>query len=104
MSADNPVRKAYELYCGDSSGSFAHSSWDLTAVQYAVQGSSVFWGEEKGYMLFSKDSDIEIEDSRKNGYNGWKSDVWGKDAYLQSRWPEEEIARVLDEQILRSEQ
>jgi hypothetical protein len=47
--ADNPVRRAYEIYT--QKAPFLRSSWDQCAALYAVLGPGELWTERKGYRV-----------------------------------------------------
>lgn len=84
---ENPVRRAYELYTGGS----ARSSWDLTAVHYAVRGSA------GGYQLCAGGSNnVSID-----GHNRWDTSVLKPQAYLSNSITKEEIKNVLDDLLVQ---
>lgn len=108
MSENNPVRIAYERYAeqndDEQHGTFTRSSWDLTAVMYAVEGADIYWNERKGSALFLGIQGMaNISEEIGKGYNRWRSNPEGKDAFLVSVLPDSYIASILDERMVTSE-
>ncbi len=81
---DNPVREAYRLYTGGDD----RQSWDLTAVWYAVRGSTGFFDTCSGRIQVSAD-----------GSNGWDPDASGH-AFLRMRVGADRVATALDELLV----
>ena len=112
---ENPVRTAYELWdlvfarrfdpdFDPSTGIWPHSSFDQTAVLYAVRGLRDYWtAETRGYNVVNED-----------GSNAWRappettsavgSEVRpaGEHAYLLERMSREELASVIEELMVRA--
>ncbi len=84
--AANPVRRAYELYNGLDN----RSSWDQTAVLYAVRGLSGgladVWDVHAG-------GSIQLA---PNGSNTWRDEPEGRHAYLVRKLPSEKVADVIE--------
>jgi len=85
---ENPVRKAYELYNGPGKN---RSSWDQTAMLYAIRG-------EGGLFTLSPGGTIAVA---ANGKNDWKAAAGGRHRYLIKAVPDAEIAKAIDELMLR---
>ena len=90
---DNPVRRAYEIYLRwNDSKQKTRSSWDQTAVIYAVRGLGVRWS-------MSGPGVIKI-DTRK-GTNTWVSDPKRDEqivqSYLIEKAPRSAIAKEIDD-------
>lgn len=100
MKEDNPVRAAYELY-GDGKEGFTRSSWDLIAMLCAVEGTGEYWREVKGRALFLDDA--EGGPDREEGYNQWREERFGKDAFLVSLGYEDRLTELLDKRMVLSE-
>jgi inosine-uridine nucleoside N-ribohydrolase len=81
---DNPVREAYRLFTGGDD----RESWDLTAVWYAVRGSSGFFDTCYGRIEVNTD-----------GSNGWNPNASGH-AYLKMKVEAELVAEALDELLV----
>lgn len=88
--ADNPVRVAYDLF----NGGVGRSSWDLTAVHYAVLGAGDTWTLcGPGRIVVSGD-----------GANTWEVDTEGTNAYLTNAIPKADIAAMLDALLIQPPQ
>ncbi len=81
---DNPVREAYRLYTGGDD----RQSWDLTAVWYAVRGSTGFFDTCSGRIQVNAD-----------GSNGWDPNASGH-AFLRMRVGADRVAKALDELLV----
>ncbi len=96
--ADNPVRVAYHLWdlyfarrftpdFDPQSGIWPHSSFDQTAVLYAVRGLQDYWtAESVGRNMVGED-----------GSNAWQEAPDRDHAYLVERMPREELARIIED-------
>jgi hypothetical protein len=80
--ADNPVRRAYELF-----NHFAgRASWDLTAVLAAVRDPKLYWDiREDGYNHVTPD-----------GKNEWSPTPHRGHSYLVPRVPPADMGAILD--------
>jgi hypothetical protein len=83
--AANPIRRAYELYNGLNN----RSSWDQTAVLYAVRGldggmADVWDIHAGGQIVMSPD-----------GSNRWADTPDGKHSYLVRKLPSEKVAEII---------
>ncbi len=87
-SKDNPVRRSYELY-NQFQG---RSSWDQTAVLYAVRGEAEYWS------LYCQGYNHVFAD----GSNEWRSLPERPHAYLVEKMKPVELAKVIDELMLHS--
>ena len=88
--ADNPVRVAYELYTGGE----GRSSWDLTAVHFAVRGLSDVW-------LLCGPGHNEV---RPDGSNIWDPTTDHTHYYLLNALPKAQIKELLDDLLIRPPQ
>ena len=79
-----PVREAYRLFTGGND----RESWDLTAVWYAVRGSTEFFDTCFGRIVVGAD-----------GSNGWDPNASGH-AYLSMTVEPEVIGNALDELLV----
>jgi len=59
-------------------------SWDETAVLAAVKGAGAYFDIQKGHIIL------------KGGYNEWKDDPGGSQAYLTMKMPAEELRSVIE--------
>ncbi|WP_281365831.1 nucleoside hydrolase [Paenibacillus alginolyticus] len=84
----NPVRKAYSLYLR-SEGS--RSSWDLTAVLYAVRGISSLWKSQGGGNVIITDAAESI----------WKEAPEKGHFYLQFNTDPTVILETLEELLIQ---
>jgi hypothetical protein len=84
-SAQNPVRRAYEVYFGGGAGS--RSSWDLTAVLYAVRGASSYWD-----LLAIGHNDVTDD-----GHNTWVASPDLDQSYLEAKATTAAIETVLSD-------
>lgn len=87
---ENPVREAYKLF----NGGVGRSSWDLTAVHFAVRGLSDVWqlcgpGINKIYP---------------DGRNVWESVSKHQHYYLQNAVPKTQIKKMLDNLLIQPPQ
>jgi purine nucleosidase len=83
---DAPVLRSYELFNGVTN----RSSWDQTAVLYAVRGVD---GGLRDLWDVHGPGTIEI---LPDGANRWRDSAEGKHAYLVRKMPEEDVARMID--------
>jgi inosine-uridine nucleoside N-ribohydrolase len=83
----SPVRRAYELY-----NQFrGRSSWDQTAVLYAVRGNNDWWSVHgQGYNHVFSD-----------GSNKWRSSPDKDHGYLVEKTSPGELARIIDELMVQ---
>lgn len=88
--ANNPVRKAYELWMERTKKTSNHSA-DLTAILYAVRGAANYWIEVRGGHL----------ELQSDAYGEWKPGPPGNQSYLAVKMPLEELAVVLDELLVQ---
>jgi inosine-uridine nucleoside N-ribohydrolase len=86
--ASNPVRRAYELYTGGQN----RSSWDLTAVHYAVRGTASVW------QLCNQGANIVDQD----GQNRWDILTIREQAYLTNSLPKDQIEMLLNDLLIQS--
>jgi purine nucleosidase len=82
----SPVRRGYELFNGLEN----RSSWDQTAVLYAVRGLD---GGLTQYWDVSKPGVIELA---ADGSNRWREQADGKHTYLIRKSPDQQIAAAID--------
>lgn len=82
---NNPVAKAYELYCGVN----GRSSWDLIAVYYAIRGCNGLFEE-------SHAGHITLDDEGRTHFEPLSG---GKHKYLKHIMPEQEITQLLEDII-----
>lgn len=80
--AENPVRKAYERYCGEG----GRSSWDPATVYAAVRGCGALFG-------LSEAGVITVDAA---GVTSFQAKPGGSRRYLKAAAPAEEIAAALD--------
>ena len=85
LKKNDPVRMAYELYCGDE----GRSSWDLCTVQWA------FDPESPMYSL-SRPGNIEVDDE---GYTHFRCDKNGRHFYLSLAASPEKISASLEDDL-----
>lgn len=95
---DNPVRTAYHLWdlvfarrftpeFNPKTGIWPHSSYDQTAVLYAVRGLRDYWrAETAGSNIIHAD-----------GSNEWRPAPDRDHAYLIEAMPREEVAHIIEE-------
>jgi hypothetical protein len=88
--ATNPVRRAYAVYFGGGPGS--RSSWDLTAVLFAVRGASTYWDlETVGYNKIADD-----------GSNSWQASPDLDQSYLKAKATTATIETVLSDLMTKA--
>ena len=81
--ADDPVRRAYELYTSFK----GRPSWDLTAVLAAVRNPNLYWTMKlNGYCKVNA-----------NGTNEWSPTPGPGHSYLVAKVPPADIGDVLDD-------
>lgn len=94
---DNPVRVAYHLWdlffarrftpeFDPEAGIWPHSSFDQTAVLFAVRGLRDYWTTVAGRNTVAAD-----------GSNAWHPDPAGPHAYLVERMPREQLACLIED-------
>jgi hypothetical protein len=91
LPATSPIRRSYELYNGLAN----RSSWDQTAVLYAVRGLD---GRLKDVWDISAPGTIEM---LADGSNRWQSSPSGKHTYLLRKVPNEQVAHLIEPLMLR---
>lgn len=95
---ENPVRAAYHLWdlhfargfepdFDPSTGIWPHSSFDQTAVLYAVRGLRDYW------IAHTTGRNVLLND----GSNEWRSSPDSDHAYLVERMPREALARIIED-------
>jgi inosine-uridine nucleoside N-ribohydrolase len=89
VPANNPVRVAYDAYVGSGAG---RSSWDLTAVLYAVRG---------GGGLFVESGQGGGNSIAANGSNAWQGSGSGNQSYLVKTASDSQIADVLNQLLIQ---
>ena len=83
---DNPVRRGYELY----KKGHPRSSWDQTAVLYAVRGKQDLWNlKSNGTVII-----------RKDNKNDWVDQKDGNHAYLQFKADPQKITEIIGQLML----
>jgi PKD repeat protein len=87
--AESPVREAYRIYLGGHGRN--RSSWDQTAVLYAVRGLSTYWTSVGGGSCHVF----------PNGSNEWRATPDRDHEYLVGLMPDAGLARVIEELMLR---
>lgn len=65
-------------------------SWDQTAVLTAIKGTGPYFGLQKGHIVLH------------GGYNEWKDDTAGDQAYLTMKVPAEEIREVIERMMMHT--
>ena len=88
--ADNPVRVAYEIYTNGA----GRSSWDLTAVHFAVRGLSDVW------ELSGPGNNVVFPDGR----NEWDPTTDNQQYYLLNTLPKAQVEDLLDELLIQPPQ
>ena len=108
--ADNPVRVAYHLWdlkfarrftpeFNPQSGIWPHSSFDQTAVLYAVRGLHDYWvAESRGFNVVHEDGSNEWTQS--DGSHE-RTRPAGNHAYLIEKMPRDQVARVIEELMVQ---
>lgn len=84
----NPIRRSYELY----NNLQPRSSWDQTAVLYAVRGDAPGGLKDVWELSPPGETTIDIADGR----NHWKADPKGRHTYLIRKLPNEEVAKLIE--------
>ncbi|MBZ0304041.1 MAG: nucleoside hydrolase, partial [Anaerolineae bacterium] len=88
--ADNPVRRAYQRFNGGQD----RSSWDLTAVYFAVRGTGDIW------KLCNQGTNRVDADGR----NHWDTSEASAQAYLSNQVPKETIRTLLNGLLIQPPQ
>jgi inosine-uridine nucleoside N-ribohydrolase len=95
---DNPVRVAYHFWdlqlarrfdkdFDPESGIWPHSSYDQTAVHFAVRGLNDYWtAESSGYNYINED-----------GSNQWRKDAERDHSYLIEFISREKLAKIIED-------
>jgi len=87
----SPVRDVFALCMAfseeDRNG---RKSWDQTAVLTAVRGAGPYFGMQKGHIVL------------KGGYNEWKDDPAGNQAYLTMKMPAEELRAIIETMMMHT--
>lgn len=86
----SPVRRGYELYNGLQN----RSSWDQTAVLYAVRGLN---GGLKDVWDIGSGGSIQIQ---PDGSNTWVADPKGNHSYLIKKLPPKDVAKIIETLML----
>jgi purine nucleosidase len=89
-SPNNPVRMAYELFNGGE----GRSSWDLTAVHFAVRGTVDVW------QLCGPGNNKVFPDGR----NLWEPETDQQHYYLLNTMPKTQIKELLNDLLIQSPQ
>ena len=84
--SDNPVYDCYKEYLGKKEPPFLRDSWDLTAVQYAFEGSG-------DYYSLSKPMKITVSD---DGTASAVKDKYSNRYYIVQKAKNKEIADYLN--------
>ena len=84
MGENHPVRLAYRLFTGEDGK--GRSSWDLTAIWFAIMGPEPFF-------YLSDAHDVRIDDEGRTIY---RPKLNGKVRFLQNKLPPEEIGWRMD--------
>lgn len=87
-ASGSPLCVAWERDAGHGNSA---CSWALAAVLCAVRGPDDCWSQVRGTC--------QVEN---NGHNGWQHSENGRHAYLVRKAPEAEVARVLDDLLIRA--
>ena len=90
LPTTSPVRRAYELYNGLNN----RSSWDQTAVLYAVRGLD---GGLANMWDISEPGRCTVQ---ADGNNGWQADPKGTHTYLIKKMSNEDVARELEKLMM----
>ena len=88
--ADNPIRRAYQLYTGGKN----RKSWDQTAVLYAVRGSrgrlKNVWDLKRGYR----------NRINPDGSNVWERFPGSQQSFLVEKMPPARVAAIIESLML----
>ena len=85
----SPIKDVYAITLAQDNPE-GRSSWDLTAVLVAIKGCSPYFDTERGTIKVNSD-----------GSNTWTPDENGKHVRLVKKHSVEEIAKVLDDCIIK---
>ncbi len=91
LPATNPVRRAYELFNGLTN----RSSWDQTAVLYAVRGLA---GKLDDMWKLSSSGNVSVS---ADGSNQWHDAPDHGHRYLIAKMPSADVARAIEALMLR---
>ena len=90
VAANNPIRRAYQLYNGGKN----RRSCDQTAVLYAVRGPA---GKLRDVWVVKSGSRNRI---KPDGSNFWESSRGSKQSYLVEKMPAERVASLIETLML----
>lgn len=90
-TTSNPVRRSYELFNGLAN----RSSWDQTAVLYAVRGID---GGLADYWDVHRPGTMQ---TLPDGSNRWQDSTTGSHAYLVRKLAEKQVAEAIDALMVR---
>ena len=91
MAEDDPVRKSYDLYFGNTTS--GRESWDLTSLMYAVEGAGEWWDVETGTVTIDP----------KDGSNTWEADPNGKHGILVQKMDPAQVAAHINQQMTQAQ-
>lgn len=87
----SPVKDVFALSMAFSQEDHdGRKSWDQTAVLAAIKGASPYFGLQKGQIVL------------KGGYNEWKDDPAGNQAYLTMKVPAEKLREVIETMMMHT--
>lgn len=77
VSEENPLSKAYSLYCGEKA---IRNSWDLVTVMFAVFGEGEYFGlTETGKVIVADNGDNTFEPNEKGNHTYITANVSKRD-------------------------
>ena len=91
MAEDDPVRKSYDLYFGNTTS--GRESWDLTSLVYAVEGAGDYWTVDTGTVTINPD----------DGSNTWNPDPNGKHGILVQKMDPAQVAEHINTQMVQAQ-
>ena len=87
----SPVKDVFALCMAFSAEDHnGRMSWDETAVLTAIRGVETYFGLQKGQIVL------------KGGYNEWKDDPAGNQAYLTMKMPAEELRGIIEAMMMHT--
>jgi len=87
----SPVKDVFALSMAFSAEDHnGRMSWDETAVLTAIRGAEPYFGLQRGKIVL------------KGGYNEWKDDPAGSQAYLTMKMPAEELREIIEAMMMHS--
>lgn len=87
----SPVKDVFALSMAFSAEDHnGRMSWDETAVLAAIKGTEPYFGLQKGHIVL------------KGGYNEWKDDPSGDQAYLTMKMPAEEVRGIIEAMMMHT--